>query len=266
MHDTPLHPSPSTPSHLTLAYGPEPEQVGDLYLPEPAHDTPPVVMLIHGGFWRSYWRRDLLQPLAEDLRAAGAVVWNVEYRRGGAGGGPLGMLRDIAHALDVIDLAGARHGFDPASVVIVGHSAGGHLAAWVASGARDEHPGIHPRVVQPAQLVALAPVLDLVEAERRALGNHATAEFVGARLEEHPEVFEQYSPAHHLPLGAAMTIVHGTHDDRVPHDMSVTYANTAQAAGDQVTMLSIEGADHFDVINPTSTAWQAARPACLHPH
>jgi len=249
----------------TIAYGPEADQVGDLYLPDvPQLEQAPVVMLIHGGFWRWFWQRSLMTPLAEDLQANGAVVWNIEYRRVGGGGGVQTTLRDVAQAIDVLDLVGARHGFATSGVVVVGHSAGGHLAAWLAHRAQHPVEGVHPAVVGPSRVVALAPVLDLVEAERRALGNHATAEFVGARLDENAGAFEAASPAHHLPLGVPMFIVHGTADDRVPHDLSVDYSAGAHAAGDAVTLISAEAADHFAVIDPTSDAWQQARHWCLH--
>lgn len=248
---------------LTIAYGSEPEQVGDLYVP--SMRTGNVVVLIHGGFWRSYWRRDLMAPLALDLAGDGAVVWNIEYRRVGSGGGVPATLRDVAQAIDLLDLLGARYGFPVDDVSVVGHSAGGHLAAWLAY--RDRHPGadVHPTVVHPARIIALAPVLDLVEAETRALGNHATAEFVGARLDEDRAAFEAVSPAHHLPLGVPMTIVHGVADDRVPHDMSVTYQRTAGEAGDHVVLESVEETDHFDVIDPGHRAWQGARRSLISP-
>lgn len=246
---------------LTITYGPDPQQVGDLYLP--STPTGAVVMLIHGGFWRSYWRRDLMTPMALDLVGEGAVVWNIEYRRVGNGGGVPTTLRDVAQAIDLLDLLGARHGFTVDDVSVVGHSAGGHLAAWLATRGRHPEALVHPTVVMPSRIVALAPVLDLVEAEARSLGNHATAEFVGARLDENRAAFEAVSPAHHLPLGVPMTIVHGTDDDRVPHDLSVRYTQAAGRAGDSVTLQTIEGADHFDVIDPTHAAHSATQVAAF---
>jgi len=242
---------------LTVAYGPEPQHVGDLYVP--AAPTGAVAVLIHGGFWRSYWRRDLMTPLAVDLTEAGVVVWNIEYRRVGDGGGVPSSLRDVAQAIDLLDLLGARHGFGVGDVTLIGHSAGGHLAAWVGRPGRRQSFAGHPAVVRPTRIIALAPVLDLVQAESRALGNHATAEFVSARLDEQRDAFERVSPAHHLPLGVPMTIVHGTADDRVPHDLSVIYAQAARAAGDHVTLHSIEAADHFHVIDPHHEAWMTVR-------
>lgn len=247
-------------SVVTIPYGPEPQHVGDLYVPQaPARPGTPVVVLIHGGFWRSYWRRDLMTPLAEDLVAAGAVVWNIEYRRVGAGGGVPATLRDVAQAVDLLDLVAPRYGFDTTDVALVGHSAGGHLAAWLATRRLRHVDGVHTVVVTPTRVVALAPVLDLVEAESRALGNHATAEFVGARLDENRGAYEAISPAHLLPLRVPMAIVHGIDDDRVPHDMSVAYASHARGAGDDVTLLSVAGADHFSVIDPRHEAWGMAR-------
>ncbi len=246
-------------SMTTIPYGPDPDQVGDLHLPDVARTGLPLIVVVHGGFWRSYWRRDLMTPLATDLASAGAAVWNVEYRRVGSGGGVPHTLRDVAQAVDVLDDVGARLGIDTGRVAVVGHSAGGHLAGWLAQRARYGADGVHPVRVRPSAVVALAPVLDLVEAERRVLGGHAAAEFVGARLDEDPGAFERVSPAHHLPLGVPMAIVHGTADDRVPHDLSVAYTEAARAVGDPVELITVGGADHFAVIDPTHDAWRAAR-------
>jgi acetyl esterase/lipase len=246
-------------SVITIPYGPDPEHVGDLHVPAQPSPDAGLVVLVHGGFWRSYWRRDLMSPLAEDLVAAGAVVWNIEYRRVGSGGGVPHTLRDVAQAVDLLDLVGPRFGFGVSDVTVIGHSAGGHLAGWLAQRARRHIDGIHPAVVRPTRIAALAPVLDLVEAEVRMLGVHATAEFVGARLDEDRAAFERVSPAHHLPLGVPMAIVHGTADDRVPHELSVAYVDAARAAGDDVSLLSIDDADHFAVIDPSSHAWRATR-------
>lgn len=242
---------------LTVPYGPDLDQIGDLHLPR----TPgaPVAVLVHGGFWRSYWRRDLMTPLAEMLVAEGWAVWNVEYRRVGAGGGADTTLRDIGQALDIVDLLAARHDLDASDVAVIGHSAGGHLAGCTAlrtgdDAARSTRLG-HPATVVPTRIVALAPVLDLVASEERALGGHAAAEFVGRRLHEAPDEFTALSPRHQLPSGVRTLVVHGTADDRVPYDLSTDYLAAARAAGDDAELLTIEGGDHFVVIDPQHPCW-----------
>jgi acetyl esterase/lipase len=242
---------------LTVPYGPDADQIGDLHLP--LRPGAPVVVLVHGGFWRSYWRRDLMTPLAELLVGEGWAVWNVEYRRVGAGGGAAATVHDIGHALDIVDLLAARHDLDASDVTVIGHSAGGHLAACTAVRARVDAAGSprfgHPAVVGPTRVVGLAPVLDLVACEERGLGGHAAAEFVGTRLEEATAEFAALSPRHRLPLGVRTLVVHGTADDRVPYELSTDYLAAARSAGDDVEICTIEGGDHFVVIDPTHSCW-----------
>jgi acetyl esterase/lipase len=242
---------------LTVPYGPDADQIGDLHLPRSPGAS--VAVLVHGGFWRSYWRRDLMTPLAEMLVSEGWAVWNVEYRRVGAGGGADTTLRDIGQALDIVDLLAARHDLDASDVTVVGHSAGGHLAACTAlrASADDHRSGRfgHPATVMPTQVVGLAPVLDLVASEERALGGHAAAEFVGRRLHEAPDDFTALSPRHRLPCGVRTLVVHGTADDRVPYDLSAEYLTAARAAGDDVELCTIEDGDHFVVIDPQHPSW-----------
>jgi acetyl esterase/lipase len=242
---------------LTVPYGPDADQIGDLHLPH--RPGAPVAVLVHGGFWRGYWRRDLMTPLAEVLVEQGWAVWNVEYRRVGGGGGAVTTLNDVSHALDVVDLLAARHDLDGSDVTVIGHSAGGHLAACTAlrGDAVAGRPALfgHPAVVVPTRVVGLAPVLDLVACEERALGGHAAAEFVGARLDEAPEGFVELSPRHRLPSGVRTLVVHGTADDRVPHDLSVEYVSAARSAGDDIELCTIEGGDHFVVIDPEHPSW-----------
>lgn len=242
---------------LTVPYGPDPDQIGDLHLP--LRPGAPVAVLVHGGFWRAYWRRDLMTPLAELLVAEGWAVWNVEYRRVGAGGGATATLHDIGQALDVVDLLAARHDLDATDVTVIGHSAGGHLAACTAvrssvDAAESSRFG-HPPVIAPTRVVGLAPVLDLVACEERGLGGHAAAEFVGGRLDEVLGEFVALSPRHRLPWGVRTLVVHGTDDDRVPYELSADFLAAARSAGDDVELCTIEGGDHFVVIDPTHPCW-----------
>jgi acetyl esterase/lipase len=241
---------------LGLRYGPDDDHVGDLFVPQNLGPHP-VVVVIHGGFWRAYWRRDLMLPIAEDLVGRGSAVWNIEYRRVGAGGGWPNTFRDVATALDLLDLLAERHPLDLSRLLLIGHSAGGHLAWWLAGRHRYPPPaalGGSP-VVRPTAVVGLAPVLDLAEAERRALGSHAVAEFIGGGPAEVPERYRAASPIERLPLGIPQLIVHGALDDRVPLELSEEYVGRAREAGDQVTLLEPSQTDHFAVIDPSHRAW-----------
>jgi acetyl esterase/lipase len=225
-------------------YGPEADRYGELTGP-PAG---PVVMLVHGGFWRPAYTLELMRPLAVDLAARGYAAWNVEYRRAGW---PVAAL-DVAAGLDA--LAGLP--VDTTRVVVVGHSAGGHLALWLAAraglpvGAAGARPAVRPRAV-----VSLAGVTDLIAAARDRIGTDAVREFLGAGPEEEPERYRLASPAARLPLGIAQLLVHGDADDRVPVAYSRAYAAAAAVAGDPVELVELAGVDHFAVIDPASDAW-----------
>ncbi len=239
----------------TVAYGEGRDQVADLRLP--AGDGPhPVVVLIHGGAWRVAWERDLMDALGVDLARRGYASWNVEYRRVGEGGGWPTTFEDMAAALDQLAALDAR--LDLARVVLVGHSAGGHLALWAA--ARDrlatEAPGGDPRVA-PALVVSLAGLPDLVDSARLGVYDRATDGLMGGLPAELPERYAAASPHLLLPLATPQLLVHGTADLLDNVDMNRRYFAQARAAGDPVELLELKGADHFDVIEPRSVAWAA---------
>ena len=234
-----------------IAYGDHPDQVGNLHLP--AGEGPwPCVVLLHGGFWRTGWDRTLMTPLAVDLATRGIAAWNVEYRRVGQdGGGWPGTLQDAAAALDHVAEIG---GVDSARVATCGHSAGGHLALWLAARPRipAEMPGAGPRV-RPLAAVGQAAVLDLERASGDELGGGAVQALLGS-VERWPERYAAASPAVLAPLGVPQLLVHGTDDDIVPFAESERYA----ARDPDATVVAFEGADHFAVIDATHAAWGAS--------
>lgn len=230
------------PPAPVMRYDAHPDQVANLHLP--AGDPPfPAVALLHGGFWRERWDRTLMTPLASDLAARGFAAWNVEYRRvGQEGGGWPGTLDDVAAALD--HLASISE-VDTGRVAVVGHSAGGQLALWAATRAHG---------LRPSYVVALAGVCDLDRALE--LGDGAVRDFLGGSPEEVPERYAEASPRSRVPLGVGQLLVHGSDDDVVPARLSEEYAAAARLAGDDVELLVVPEADHFDVIAPTHGAWQ----------
>lgn len=243
------------PPAPVVRYGDHPDQVANLHLP--AGDGPwPAVALLHGGFWHARWDRTQMTPLAHDLAARGIAAWNVEYRRvGQAGGGWPGTLADVAAALDV--LADVRE-VDATRVVAVGHSAGGHLALWLAARPRLGFglPGSAPRVRVRAA-VAQAGVCDLRSAHADGLGDGAVAALLGGSPATVPERYAAASPVELVPLGVPQLLVHGDDDEIVPPTQSRAYAEAAQTAGDDVTLVELAGTDHFDVVDPRHEAWRA---------
>jgi acetyl esterase/lipase len=251
----------------TLAYGPLPEHEVDVRLPV-GGAAAPLVVVVHGGFWRPEWDRAHAGPQSEGLAVAGYVVATVEYRRVGAGehgsGWPttfddVALLGDTVPGL-VADAVGDR--VDPARTVLVGHSAGGHLAAW--SAARHRLPAgsrWHRATPLPVGVVSLAGVLDLGLSERLGLGGHAARSLLGGATDKQPERYAEADPARLLPTGVPTVLVHGSDDDDVPPEVSRAFAAAARAAGGEVTLHELPGVGHMDLVDPTSAAWPAVLAA-----
>jgi acetyl esterase/lipase len=236
-------------------YGPGPHRFLELTLPSGAGPAA-VAVVVHGGFWRAAYGIELARPLAADLAAAGFAAVAVEYRRVGGGGGWPETLEDVAAALDSLpDLPGSGR-LDLADVTVVGHSAGGHLAAWAAGRGRlpAGAPGAAPRV-QVTAAVLQAGVLDLDRAHEQRMGDDAVAQFLGAGPDAAPERYATADPLRLLPTGAAVLCVHGTEDTAVPPEQSDRYAAAATAAGDTVEVVRVPG-DHMVVIDLAGEAWR----------
>jgi acetyl esterase/lipase len=248
------------PAARRISYGPHPSQFGELTLP----DGPPraVAVVVHGGFWRQAFGLELGRPLAADLAAVGYAAWNVEYRRVGGDGGWPATFDDVSAAVDLLagpvqDAAGGE--LPLGRVVAVGHSAGGHLAAWLAArpGLVDGAPGAGP-AVRLRGAVSQAGVLDLVDAEEQGVGGGAAADLLGGGPDEVPDRYALASPIARLPLDAPVVCVHGTADSNVPIRQSERFV---AAAGDRAELVTLDGADHFAVIDPETQAWRACRDA-----
>ena len=217
-----------------------------------------------------------MRRLGEDLASRGIAAWNIEYRRvGDTGGGWPGTMLDVARATDYLRVLSPQYSLDLTRVVPIGHSAGGHLALWLAARSRipADSPlagssiatrGNEPPTPLPlAGAISLAGVVDLEMAWKLQLSNSAVVELLGHTLPNAPERYKAASPAALLPLGVPQVLIHGTRDSSVPIEVSRTYFTKAKALGDPVTYIELEGIDHFDVINPRSTAWATAIEALL---
>ena len=232
-----------------IPYGDHPYAVANLHLPSREGGTWPCVVLVHGGFWRSGWDRTLMTPLAHDLARRGIVAWNLEYRRvGDPGGGWPGTFDDVAAAID--RLADVEE-VDTSRVATCGHSAGGHLALWLAARHRLlDGPGASPRI-RPVAAVSQGGVCDLERAWRDNLGDGAVEALLGP-LAEGSERLAAASPAALAPLGVPQLLVHGAEDDVVPVSQSKDYAVREPSA----ELLEHAGVDHFDVIDVGHVAWR----------
>lgn len=252
------------------SYGELPLQVGEWWVPAGADRPLPTVVLVHGGFWQPGFDRSLEDAVAADLSGRGYLVWNVDYRSA-AEPWPATLL-DVAAGYDHLSVGRHAALVDPARVAVVGHSAGGHLALWLAGRGRlpDGAPVAGPpvdvprgaAVVGPAPALAVgqAPVAALREAAAARLGGGAAQDLAGGEPEDLPDRYDVADPLAALPTGVRTVCVHGQRDDRVPLTQSQTYVQAAVAAGDDARLVTVPGG-HFEHLDPASPACQALREA-----
>jgi len=242
---------------VRLPYGPDLYQWGDLRLP-PGAGPYPLVVVVHGGFWRAAYDLEHIGYLCAALTADGFATWSVEYRRiGHEGGGWPGSFLDVGAALDYVRVLSQRYRLDAGRVTVLGHSAGGHLALWLA-GRRRVSPGSPLHAAQPLTpraVVALAPVTDLRQAWALRLGRGVVQDLMGATPAASPDRYAASSPADLLPLGARQTLIHGRWDRIVPPKVSETYVRQARALGDDAVLRLLPWAGHFTLIDPRSRAF-----------
>lgn len=254
-----------TTSPIRITYGADPSQFGDLRLPC-GHGPHPVAVVLHGGCWTSAFGNELMDAVSEDLTEAGIATWNVEYRRilEGTGGYPETFL-DVGTAIDTLRTLEHTYDLDLHNVVTVGHSAGGQLGIWAA--ARHKLAPTSPiYIANPLPMhaaVSLAGVHDLARTEEDDTCLDFAMELLGGTSDEVPERYAETSPIELVPIGVDQVLIHGTADDLVPPYMSYDYRDVAREAGDHVKLKKINGADHFDIIEPTYSKWHQVRNKIL---
>jgi acetyl esterase/lipase len=235
-----------------IPYGTGSLQFGELQLPA-GHGPHPVAIVIHGGFWRAKYDLDYIRPVCDAFVESGLATWNIEYRRiGNPGGGWPGTLDDVAAAAQHLVSIGSRFNLDPDRVVAIGHSAGGHLALWLAATGQNL-----------AGAISLAGVLDLRRAWEMRLSNNVVADFLGGGPDEFPERYSFASPIERLPFGIPQRLFHGTADDSVPFEISDRYVQTAQRSGDDAELIALPEASHFDLVDPRTEEFALVKAATV---
>lgn len=241
-----------------FSYGSDPSQYAEMFLPDQQTQVG-VVVIIHGGFWRAAFGAELGVPLAWNLAEHGWTCWNLEYRRNGNGGGWPGTFNDVSAGIDKLAEVAADHGLDLSRVVALGHSAGGHLAAWAAGRGDlpEDAPGARPKVALTG-VVSQSGLLDLGATYDQWLSDGAVEEFLGGTPEEVPRRYQLTDPIQRVPLPVPVYAVHAAHDTTVPIGQSESYVEAAQQAGGTAELIRVPG-DHMDLINPESAAFAECR-------
>ncbi len=246
------------PADLRLTYGSDPNQFIDLRLPTSRTGPHPLVVNIHGGFWRAKYSLDHAGHLCAALTAKGLATANLEYRRVGIEGGAWpGTFEDVRSAFQFLIQNAQKHNFDPTQIVVMGHSAGGQLALCLAA----HEP--HLRSV-----ISLAGVVDLQRAYQLHLSHDAVVEFLRGTPSEVPDHYREADPMQLSIVKARQWLIHGTSDDDVPPSFSRDYVAAKQKRSgkeqEDAHLLEIPGATHFDLIDPRSKAWNRVEQIVLN--
>lgn len=227
-----------------VSYGTDANQFADLRVPK-AKGPHPLLLNIHGGYWRAKYDLEHAGFLCAALTAKGIATANLEYRRvGNAGGGWPGTFADIRAGYQFLRQNAGKYELAVNRVVIMGHSAGGELALCLAA----HEPGVRA-------VMSLAGVVDLQRAYQLHLSNDAVAEFLGGTPAQVPDHYREADPMK-LAVPARQWLIHGSADDVVPVDFSRNYAKTKVAGKEDARLVEIAEAGHFDVIDPRTEAWK----------
>jgi len=252
------------PADDRVSYGDDALHFADLWMPT-GEGPHPGAIGIHGGFWRNRYGLDHFGHVCAALTARGLATWNIEYRRiGDASGGWPGTFNDVAAAANYLFDHAAKLNIDPARIVVIGHSAGGHLASWLASMANvPEESPIRDEPLDLCGAIPLAGLLDLRMTWAQGLGSGAVVELLGGAPDDVPDRYDAASPFTLAPSPAPHVVVHGSNDVLVPARMSARYRTEASKLGADVELLTLRNASHFDVIDPESSVWPEIADAVL---
>jgi acetyl esterase/lipase len=238
---------------LRLIYGSDPNQFMDLRIPASEHKRSPLVMNIHGGFWRAKYNLDHAGHLCAALTAKGLATANLEYRRvGNEGGAWPGTFSDVRSAYQYLIQNAEKYDFDTRKVAAMGHSAGGQLALCLAA---------HESQVRA--VISLAGVVDLKRTYELHLSHDAVVDFLRGTPAEVPDHYREADPMQLSVAKARQWLIHGASDDTVPPAFSRDYVARKQSAREDVHLVEIAGADHFDLIDPRSNAWKHVEQTVL---
>jgi acetyl esterase/lipase len=249
-----------------VTYGSDPQQFAELRFPD-SRGPCPLLFVIHGGFWRSAYNLSHIGHLCAAFTKRGIVTCNVEYRRlGNPGGGWPGTFQDVCVATDhILETISSDPRVDMTRTSVIGHSAGGHLALWLASQHRiaPASPLYSKQKFHLGSAISLAGVCDLREAWKERLGNGVVSTLIGGTPDQYPDRYDAGSPIELLPTGIRQVLIHGSDDDIVPVSQSERFVERAEQLGEKPALIELDGIGHFELIDPESDAWPSVVEAVL---
>lgn len=244
-------------SPRALAYGDDPLQHVDLWSPRGAGPHP-VVFMVHGGCWQTnIATAEIMNRMAQAFVDKGVAVWNVEYRGVDVdGGGYPGTFADIAAVSDLLRDKGADYGLDTSRTVALGHSAGGHLAIWMAGRGRigTDSP-LHASDAQKLRaVISIGGLPDLEQARVEAAGacGSDTVDRLVGQGRSNP--FADTSPVELLPIGIPQVLVSGEADVIAPPRFAHDYAAKVRKNGEDIRVIDVPDQGHFELITPGTRA------------
>lgn len=256
---------PRPPADYTLPYGQDPNQIGELRLPS-GPGPHPIIVLVHGGCWMPQAAR-YLAAMGDELKKDGIASWSIEYRRiGQPGGGWPGTYVDVGHAIDHLRELATPHRLDLNRVVVLGHSAGGHLAMWAATRQRiaAESALFIPKPLPIRGVINLAGTIDMaanIPHMEQACRGPVVTDLMGGAPAAVPGRYREASANTMLPLGVPQILIWGEHEDYVPQPLVEEYVTAATRAGDRVRLVLVPAAGHFETASPFTAAWPMVHDA-----
>ncbi len=239
---------------INSAYGKDISQYGNLYIPKGYIKG--TICLFHGGFWKMPYDLHQMDQVCEKLLQENYIVWNIEYRRTGSSNRKwIDPFEDSIDSINhLIQLKKTYDKIDLNEIILMGHSAGGHLAIWLGTNNNIKKNKVE---INPRHIVGLAPILDLIGCYRNNSGNQAVKELLQCSPEENLERYKNASPIELLPIKTPITIFHGDNDEYLSIEMTRKFAEISDSSDTQFSFVEIEGGFHMDFIDPNSKSIQS---------
>ncbi len=248
----------TAPDHY-ISFAPDSAQYGELWLPDDqvAHTS---VIMVHGGCWLAmYPGVKLMNAVAEDLSNRGFAVWNIDYRRiGHHGGGYPGTFLDAANGADIFRSIANKYNLPADRIIAAGHSAGGHLATWLAL-RHQISPESDLYIENPIKIHAVISLAGINDLQRYAdygaspCGENTIEKLVDS--ENRKKSYTDTSPSELLPLDIPLVEISGAFDSPVPPFFGYHFVSSIMESGGQAKQILLQSAGHYEMIHPSSEEW-----------